>query len=488
MFPMRLASHVSAVGIVTRDRHESLAACLATYLANCRRHSRAPEFIVVDGSARENSGVRTRAALAGSLQARDSKVRYAGREEKRRFADALTLASGVDAEIVNFALFGDDRCARLTGANRNSLLLDTAGSLVFSADDDTVCRTSVAPEMRDSVTFTTAYDPTEFWFFAGREELLAASQEAPMDLLAGHERFLGRGLEHLGGEVPPTGTVTITLQGLAGDSGMGSPRYLLTLAGASRTRLLASTGTYSSGLTNRDVIRVVQQPTIAATPFCMTPFYGFDNRRVLPPFFPVERNSDGVWGLTLHHCLKDSHVAFLPWTLLHAPPEHRAFALDDAWKEAAGIRIADILIAATLAHNAAGTVDGDEARLTRLGGYFRELGALEAGEFAAFVRTVQQMRTLAATTQMETRLREFDGAPAFWADDVRRMIATLRDASMRSDYIVPTDLREGRDAEETAGLTRELVARYGALLECWPALVESARHLRARECRISELL
>ena len=36
----------------------------------------------------------------------------------------------------------------------------------------------------------------------------------------------------------------------------------------------------------------------------MTTCYGFDNRFMLPPFFPVQRNSDGIFGLgMLHRCV-----------------------------------------------------------------------------------------------------------------------------------------------------------------------------------------
>src|SRR6185436_9816254 len=80
---------VTVVGIVTRDRETSLAACLASYLANCRRHARSPEFVVVDGSAGEENSARTRAALRAVAATSDATIRYAGRAEKKRFADAL---------------------------------------------------------------------------------------------------------------------------------------------------------------------------------------------------------------------------------------------------------------------------------------------------------------------------------------------------------------------------------------------------------------
>ena len=78
-------------------------------------------------------------------------------------------------------------------------------------------------------------------------------------------------------------SVTITLQGVVGDSGMGSPRYYLGLQGGSRGRLVASLDAYQSAFRSREVVRAVRRQTVADSPFCMTTCFGFDNRFILPP-------------------------------------------------------------------------------------------------------------------------------------------------------------------------------------------------------------
>ena len=477
---------MTVVGIVTRDRETSLVACLASYLANCRRHARTAEFVVADDSAREESSARARAALRALQGTGGETIRYAGLAEKKRFADALARESSVSRDVVDFALFGDERCRLSTGANRNGLLLDTLDTLVLSVDDDTLCRTAVAPALQESVSFLPAYDPTEFWFFPDRRGALDAVRIVETDVLGRHQQFLGRTLADFENTAGPTGRVAITLPGLAGDSGMGSPRYFLTLSGPSRARLLESPAAYRSALRSREVLRTVPQPTIAASAFCMTTFFGFDNHRLLPPFFPVERNSDGIFGLMVHRCVTGSHVAFLPWVLFHAPPEPRAFDGNEAWTEAEGVKIADILIACIVSHDIGSVNDSDAARLQRLGKYLRDLGSLTIDDFEAFVSAAQHLRNLAATTLLETRLREHGASPAFWADDVRRTIDALRKTATRSDYMVPRDLRNGRDVSSARRLTRALVSKFGELLEAWPTLVEAARRLRADGCRVSE--
>jgi hypothetical protein len=478
---------LTVVGIVTRDREAALRDGVVSYLTNCRQHARTPEVVIADGSDQPDSGARIRNALQ-SVRRGGEAIRYAGFAERLRYAEALQRESSVDPDVIEFALFGDPRCARSTGANRNALLVDTLGSLVFSADDDTLCRPRALPAVSEGASFTRAYDPTEFWFFPDRRQALEFGTPADVDVLGSHEPFLGRTLAELGDESEASGAVTLTLQGLVGDSGMGSPRYFLTLEGPSRARLLASRDSYHSALRSREVWRAAPRPTVASTAFCMTPFFGFDNRRLLPPFFPVERNSDGVFGLMVHRYVAGSHVAFLPLALVHDPQEPRSFEENEARTEAAGIRVADVLIATILSHNAGSDEEGDAGRLRRLATYLSDVGSLASADFEAFVRTALQMRTLTAMTLLETRLREYAGVPDFWADDVRGLIATLRGTTARRDYIVPSDLCRGRDLDGARDLTRELVWKYGELLNAWPALVKSARRLRARGCRVSDSL
>jgi hypothetical protein len=60
-------------------------------------------------------------------------------EEKRRFSHRLVREGGLPKELVQLALFDVHRMGFTAGANRNALLLGTAGELMLCADDDTVC-------------------------------------------------------------------------------------------------------------------------------------------------------------------------------------------------------------------------------------------------------------------------------------------------------------------------------------------------------------
>jgi hypothetical protein len=479
---------ITTVGIVTRDRLSSLVACLESYLQNCQRHARSPEFVVADDSPSVEGADSTKAALRSLANRCNARIRYAGRQEKLRFAAALAAESAASPDIIRFALFGDGHCALSTGANRNSLLLDAAGTLVLAVDDDTLCRIAEAPHRESELSFFSGYDPSEFWFFPDRDRATQAASFVDTDVLGCHETLLGSTLADLGSPAGTGGRVAMTLHGLIGDSGMASPRYYLTLTGPSRDRLVASEQAYRSAMESREILRCVRRPTIVAGPFCMTTFLGLDNRLLLPPFFPVQRNSDGIFGLMLQKCVDGSRVAFLPWILLHAPEPPRAFAPDDLWTDAATVRTADIVIACVLGHEAPAGQLTTETRLTTLGKHLRWLGSLKLPDFEAQLRTVQQFRKFGFITALHGQLQAYGESPRFWADDVRRTIDVLSKASTADDLLVPRDLRHGRDAGAARPLSQELVGKFGEVLEAWPAMIAAAKRLRASGCRLTEAL
>jgi hypothetical protein len=477
---------ITTLGIVTRDRLANLVACLESYLGNCQRHGRSPEFVVADDSTNAEATNLTTLALQELKGRFNAEIRYAGRKEKRRFAVALAAESGVSPETIRFALFGDERCRRSTGANRNSLLLDTAGSLMLAVDDDTLCLVAAAPEREPAPVFFSGYDPTELWFFPDRARATQSVSFDDVDVLGCHEELLGSAVADQGLLPEISGSVAMTLNGLVGDSGMASPRYYLTLTGASRDRLVASPRAYQSALESREILRCARRPTITAGPFCMTTFLGFDNRLVLPPFFPAQRNSDGIFGVMLPRCADNSRVAFLPWVLLHAPEPPRVFTQDDLWADAGSVRMADIVIAAVLAHQPRQGHMPVAARLADLGKHLQWLGLLSSAEFEARLHTVQQFRNLALITVLESQLQTYGASPSFWADDLRRTIELMSKASTAQDYLVPRDLRRCREAGEARRLGQELLRKFGELVEAWPALVAAAGRLKVNGSRLTE--
>ena len=262
---------------------------------------------------------------------------YAGTEAKERFARRLADQTGLDIETVSFALVNNENCAIATGTSRNLLLLHAVGEALLQLDDDTVCRLSSAPGARPGLRCTSQNDPTEYWFPTSAE-WPAADSFTSQDLLAIHEQLLGKGLgdclaampagvepdfnqANLNFFQPAEGKVRVTAAGVAGHSGMSpSSLYFLLLAGESCARLLCSEEVYRAALSRHQSVPRRQSADGGQGPVCMALNLGLDHRQLLPPFMPVQRNQDGVFGTLVTTCCAGTYFGFLPWLIVHDPP------------------------------------------------------------------------------------------------------------------------------------------------------------------------
>jgi hypothetical protein len=194
--PSELAP-LARLGVVTSGRPDSVARAVASYLGHARRFGRSLEVLVCDDT-------RDPAVLGETrrrLHELSAGVQHFGPDEKRAFANDLARESGVDPTIVEFALFDPMACGTPIGANRNALMLLTAGERLLSADDDTVCRAIRAPDGQDRIGFLEG-DPQEHWFFPDAAAALALGEAEEVDVFSEHERLLGRAIVDLLDSVP----------------------------------------------------------------------------------------------------------------------------------------------------------------------------------------------------------------------------------------------------------------------------------------------
>jgi hypothetical protein len=490
---------ITTVGIPTRDRVPSLARCLAGLVEVVRRGPGSPDLVVVDDSTPADRRAATREVLESLRGRYPGRLFYAGPEAKERFARRLAAHAGLDPDDVSFGLVNVERCPVATGTSRNLLLLHAAGELLLQLDDDTVCRLAPAPGARAGLVRTSRHDPTEFWFpEPGAPE--PGGPFAPHDLPAVHESLLGKEMAELPSVVEPElsragvtspraehGRVRVTAAGVAGDSGMSSPLYLLTLGGESRDRLVGSEAVYRAAVGGGPLLRAVTRPTVGHGSVCQALNLGLDLRELLPPFMPVQRNQDGVFAALIRACCPDTYFGFLPWLIVHQPPHARVFTGDDLARSVTSVRsdhVLQLLIRAS-ATRCAGTVADN---LRAVGEALAGLGALPPGEFAELVRLrVSEQRTGLAR-RFAALLEEHGGRPDWWAADVRRLRDVLQGSLAGSADAAPDDLCRAFGADAALPLFQRLVSRFGRLLRCWPAMVDAAGDLRARGVRPADVV
>ncbi|MBA7694740.1 hypothetical protein ES703_103353 [subsurface metagenome] len=284
-------------------------------------------------------------------------------------------------------------------AEREKVSIFYAGETAGEIADDTVCRFAEPFEKENGLELFSFFDPTEIDFFPDRQTLLESTEFSDRNILLRHEDLLGRA------------KVLVTLTGIDDDSGLCSPRMILGLRGESRKRLMCSQSVYFSATTSREVLRAVKRYTNSEGPLCVSALLGLDNRRLLPPFFPVMRNEDGILAVTLRTCFKGGLIGHLPLAALHDPSEPRRFA-PEAIREMKP-RIAEIISL-----------------------------------------LVQSYEPGPGVKAPEERLAAYDSTPEYWAGDVRAHLEFTRAFLTGRETAAPSDLREGRTAEDAEELCR----------------------------------
>jgi hypothetical protein len=353
-------------------------------------------------------------------------------------------------------------------------------------------------------------DPWSQRFFARVEDALEAADWRDTDLLAWHRRFLGRSpaacafgpapqgmplpLDATGGALDLNeadaaliaaffrgrGRVVVTCAGMAGDSGMGGPLSFLWLQGEARERMLED---YESYRATRAVHRAADVATVSNTQFLMTPHAAFDVRATIPPFSPVLRNEDGLFGAMLRACAPESYIGFLPWSVEHAPPDARAADFGQALRTVGRAQANNIIRDLVRAHEPAPGVADPAMRLSAFGRYLTALGAMPPADFDALVR-YQIMAFVGRRIEALTRVVDQNGGqPERWAEDCATVMAEgLR--VLTEDALVVADI-PGDTPDERHRRFQRLLHRFGRVIDAWPALLEAAADMRVARPLVS---
>ncbi|HUW41011.1 MAG TPA: hypothetical protein VMV90_08355 [Rectinemataceae bacterium] len=481
---------------VTRSRPASLERSMESFIDNCERHGREAVYKVCDDSPSPEERERYRSMLGALSRGRGVEIEYYGREEKAGLASRIAeSAKGVPRRLIDFALFGPEEALGPThGANRNASLLVNAGSAFLSSDDDILCRPR-RPRGYESDLLTVSSDrPVERIFpYASIEAMLRPDSEVDVCLLEEHERLLGRSLasamleaarpgrrldigglrldamRELAEGSPP---LRLTSAGSYGDLGHDRPRYFFSLLAPGMRELARDRGEYRLARSSRSVHRGSPALAVDLRGQLLTGMQlGIDCRAPPPPFFPVFRGEDTLFGAAwavLGGAVPS--IGRLPLLLLHEPEgprslEPESFLLEpcDATATLLG------LFRSAWAPLAPGAPPRSMASLGRA---LAGLGSLPEGELRDLVMAIH----LEAWASLDGEARSLAASgdwPEYFVDDFLRYAAALREACLSEDFLGAG----GR----TLGYARlgSLLLDYGSLMEAWPGIFEAAEEASA---------
>jgi hypothetical protein len=475
------ATTLGGLTIFAADRPELLARCARSACDALRTFGRILPLAISD-DARDPAVAARHQAIATELGAT-----YAGREIRAEWAKKLAREAVLDPQLTADLLLGHP-ALRTNGASRNAALLDGLDRSHLFADDDTIFSFGAPWPSDQDLELSSFAELTELHLFTDRKSALAAAKLGTHDGFLAHEQLLGSAPGNLSkntfhaDEASPAllrrlsncgGTVRVTMMGMAGDSGMGSPAYYLSRKGEFRRRLLAN---YPGLRDTREVVRCAKRRTVTDNSFLMTACAGFDGRGYLPPFFPIQRNSDGLFARALRTVDPGALFGHLPLVIAHEP-EPRTASFERTLSTFGNTRLDELYFAVIEATSLSGWPGSPEERSLRLGMSFIEHGRLAPTDFYDFARRARSQKLIAGIARLESILEEHDREPEIWAADLERAVEEMYRGLERPQLPLPIDLL----GENRLGVAQHWLESYGRILVSWPAIRSAARTLYARE-------
>ncbi len=493
--PPRFHLDKPVVAIITWERPEALERCLASAGDNVDPANVA-RYVIIDDSRTDDARARNRASTEAFAETAGTGVLYLGAEEQKGFLDAIVRQVPALEAQVRF-LIDRERWAKdwTSGLARTLALLLSVGQRLVVLDDDILCEV-YEPDREPGVGF--APDRRRTRFYPHNDAWRETRAEQGTDPVLRHLGLLGseladalgalgvQGLEpqaFRGAELDdlerlrPDTRVLITECGSLGDPGTASLNWLVNLEGDSLAELLADDATLDAALRVRN--SWVGQEQAQITPRGnMSQMTGLDNRGLLPPYGPVLRGEDRLFGDMVKFLHPDSVVVDQAWGVPHLPipqrtwsEQERRFVTSQPF-EGFGMGWID-------RHQDRSTASEPLKRLAQL--------AAVCGDFAE--RSPRDLRLEYERTAMEGRARDYRDlhqaleqaadAPAAWRGFLQEALDRLNHELVDNPADAPVrGYPKELEGDALIDWWRTYWRDFGQALRAWPAIRQAARQVQ----------
>lgn len=326
--------------IITWERPEALARCLESLRSNCDVSNLA-RIVVIDDSRDESVQRKNRLTTEAFEDKVDTPVLHFGAEEQIAFMNSIiSQVPAIEAQV-RF-LIDRERWADhwTSGLSRTLALLLSVGQRLLVLDDDILCQ-AYEPEVQPGASFGDDARHTRFYRNAG--EAPEQRVKEVTDPLIRHLRTLGSELsdalgalgartlspENFAGadlemmeRLRGDSRVLVTECGTFGDPGTSNLNWLPELEGSCLEALLENDESVDKAFSSRFSFNGVHQARV--TPRSnMSQLTGLDNRALLPPYIPILRGEDRLFGDMLEFVHPTAVVVDQPWAIAHHPVPER---------------------------------------------------------------------------------------------------------------------------------------------------------------------
>lgn len=486
-------SEVPVVAIITWERPEALERLLKSVISNCTTRDFHRMYVIDD--SREAANISKNRALVEELAPRmDTAVQYFGRDEQQSLLDKLVKQLPDHEQAIRFLADESRWTGQWTsGLARNLALLLSSGHRLVMMDDDTICDVYEPPQAKPNITFSD--QPRKADFFSDEQDWAALRQPINPDPVKRHMQCLGlsfsEALNVLGeNHLKPTGLtdatalmvselrddspVLVTECGSMGCPGTNSNTWLPDMAPASLKLMLVSKNKTTYALSHRQVWSGRNQPHFAPRPN-MSQITGFDNRQMLPPYLPINRGEDRLFGFMLDFIFPSAVTLDYPWAIPHLPLPERKWENKDL-DFTPGDSFPMFFFEMVLENKPSCQSASPEGRMSALSAWFTDMAAAPAETLTAMYRDARLRGDSDLLLHLGALLSDAETAPVNWQNYLRNGMAQLNsdlDRASRDDFQVrgsPSTI----EGEELIEFWRRTWSGFAGALGAWAEIREAA--------------
>lgn len=484
------------VVITTWERPDALARLLKSMKKNCATE-KFHHLYVVDDSRDADNIARNRELVAEAAFGLKTPVQYMGQSEQQKLI--ASLASKLPEHEASIRFLADQsRWVKhwTSGLARNLALLLSCGHRLVMLDDDTICDVFEPGKPRSDMSISNT--PRDADFFASEHEWLGQRQALNPDPICRHMQCLGltlaEAIDKFGqGNLKPAGLgkastrmlnelsesskVLVTECGSLGCPGTVNNTWLPDMSPESMQHMLASEHKTQLALSTRKVWTGRLQPHIGARPN-MSQITGFDNREMLPPYLPVMRGEDRLFGLMLNFIFPADVSLDYPWAIPHLPMPAREWNKKDR-DFTLGPSFPYFYTEEMLSYASRCQAEGPHARLLDLTTWFKDLSATSAKKLFENHRDLALKNISEQLEHLNELSEKAEKVSEEWKEYLQQGIAQLGaslGAVSSNEHPVKgqPDFLEG---DELIQFWKQTWGGFAESLEAWPAIRVAAKEL-----------
>lgn len=336
------------VAVLTCDRPEALGRLLNS-MVEAADFEHIDSVVVVDDSREESSLAANRAAIESAsarLQARSFRpIRHFTPGDASTLLEQLVQHIPQHESAIRFLLDRRERGPYVTtGISRNLAQLLAVGRPLLVFDDDVLCQVYNPPMPGAGVEFSSRQRDCRF--FASEQDWPDSQPGDRPCPVSRHMEVLGRTLPEslsvVHGAAPPASAfehappffaqrlsensrVLVSQSGSIGDPGSGSAVWVALLPVDVSASLFEIAGDLGQSVQPRNCW-LGRSQTVFEPRAVMSQLTGLDNSQFLPPYFPLHRGQDKIFGAMVEFLHPDGVTADLPFAIPHLPIPARAWS------------------------------------------------------------------------------------------------------------------------------------------------------------------